>query len=81
MRWHDLKPSPEHSRFLPQIRTDAILSGEARTIIVDTKDVLEALKSNYSGHLKVQSEYLYQILSYETNLSGALDHPVEGLLL
>jgi 5-methylcytosine-specific restriction enzyme subunit McrC len=54
------------------MRTDIMLRGTGRTIIVDTKFYAEALASRFEND-KLRAAHLYQITAYLRNLAAAAD--------
>lgn len=55
-----------NKKFLPIMKTDIVLAGPDRKIIIDAKYYQKTLKGNF-GQDKVNSEHLYQIYSYLMN--------------
>ena len=82
IEWDAVSHDPESAALLPIMRTDISLRSSAKSIVIDTKYYLEALKSQYAAP-KVNSLNLYQIFSYVKNLevNGGLDKTAEGILL
>jgi len=74
----------EDLKFLPAMYTDISLRSSRRTLIIDTKYYVDALKeSKYGGKPKVSAANLYQIHTYLSSLEikDYPDNNAEGLLL
>jgi 5-methylcytosine-specific restriction enzyme subunit McrC len=80
IQWHDAHAPEDDLRYLPIMRTDVVLRGPDRTLVVDTKFYADAL-SAWRGGEKVRSAHLYQVFTYLENLAPEADSPVEGMLL
>lgn len=80
--WHGQKGTDEALRHLPRMRTDLVLRGPDRCIVVDTKFYANPLSEHF-GRPRVRSGHLYQLLAYLHNLSAhhRNEPPYEGMLL
>ena len=68
----------EHLAYLPEMRTDIVLSDDAETIVIDAKYYSETL-SEYLTRTSVHSSNLYQIFAYMSHLTlGEERHRVRG---
>lgn len=80
----DLVPiTPDAGRYVPEMRTDILLRGAGRTIVVDTKFYAEAFVSRFERD-KLRPAHLYQITAYLRNLAAAAagaDASAAGVLL
>lgn len=68
--------------FLPQMRTDIVLSYKKRTLILDAKYYSKSMrKSQYGKKETMISSNLYQIFTYVKNYDTEEDGTVSGMLL
>nr|WP_276510203.1 hypothetical protein [Longimicrobium terrae] len=75
--WHDAGGTPASRACLPKMKTDLVLQGSGRRIILDCKFYGEPLKSG-----TVNSSHLYQLLAYLANAAAADGEAAyEGFLL
>ncbi|KAB3523288.1 5-methylcytosine-specific restriction system specificity protein McrC [Corynebacterium sp. zg254] len=65
---------------LPTMRSDVILSGNGKALIIDAKYYGRSMRARF-GQPKVDSGHLYQILSYVSNRAAKTSREVMGLLL
>lgn len=71
----------DDSALLPAMRSDLVLCGAAKQLVVDTKYYTHTLQYHHD-HASIRSGHLYQLFAYVKNRAAA--HPateVEGLLL
>ena len=68
------------SAFLPSMRTDITLTGNGKTLIIDTKYYSRTMALHYDRHL-YHSGNIYQIYTYVKNKDTASDGSVSGVLL
>jgi 5-methylcytosine-specific restriction enzyme subunit McrC len=80
----DLVPlTPDAGRYVPEMRTDIVLRGAGRTVLIDTKFYAEAFVSRFEND-KLRSAHLYQITTYLRSLAAATagaDASAAGVLL
>lgn len=80
LRWR-ATGKPGALEYLPRMRTDIVLRGPKRTVVIDAKYYGSAL-GEYFGKATVRSEHLYQILAYMKHLEAApASGEVSGILL
>lgn len=65
--------------YLPRMRTDIVLRGTERTIVMDAKYYAHTLSEHF-GKASIHSEHLYQLFAYLRHLA-ANDVTVAGVLL
>lgn len=80
----DLVPlTPDAGRYVPEMRTDILLRGAGRTVLIDTKFYAEAFASRFEKD-KLRSAHLYQITTYLRSLAATTagaDATAAGVLL
>lgn len=68
--------------FLPQMRTDVILTSAKRRVIIETKFYAQPLRAGWhGGSPKLISGHLYQLLAYLTRFANEPGPDPEGMLL
>jgi 5-methylcytosine-specific restriction enzyme subunit McrC len=79
-KWRTIAGSQTSIDALPRMSTDMVLRNSERTMVVDAKFYVEMLKGQYSK--KLNSNHIYQMLSYLQNLpeKNSPRRP-EGMLL
>lgn len=66
--------------FLPEMKSDIVISNENHTLIIDTKYYSKTLQTNFD-HKTIHSHNLYQIFTYVKNRDTLNSGEVSGLLL
>lgn len=66
--------------FLPEMKSDIVISDENHTLIIDTKYYSKTLQSNFD-HKTIHSNNLYQIFTYVKNRDVSNSGDVSGMLL
>ena len=66
--------------FLPEMKSDIVISNENHTLIIDTKYYSKTLQTNFD-HKTIHSNNLYQIFTYVKNRDTLNSGDVSGLLL
>lgn len=66
--------------FLPEMKSDIVISNENHTLIIDTKYYSKTLQTNFN-HKTIHSNNLYQIFTYVKNRDTLNSGDVSGLLL
>lgn len=66
--------------FLPEMKSDIVISNESHTLIIDTKYYSKTLQTNFD-HKTIHSQNLYQIFTYVKNRDKLNSGEVSGLLL
>jgi 5-methylcytosine-specific restriction enzyme subunit McrC len=65
---------------LPRMKSDIVLTGAVRSLIIDTKYYSKSMQQNYDTY-KLHSSHLYQMFTYLKNYVAPHHHDVAGLIL
>lgn len=65
---------------LPRMKTDVVLTCNARALIIDTKYYTQSMQKHYDTY-KLHSSNLYQMFTYLKNYQGVHNAHVDGLIL
>ena len=79
VKWNIQMEEPSES-FLPIMQTDIMLTGNDRTLIIDTKYYSKTMQSQF-GKRTIHSNNLYQIHTYVTEHDKDHSGSVDGMLL
>lgn len=80
IKW-DLSDEDDYAiDFLPEMKSDIVISNENHTLIIDTKYYSKTLQTNFD-HKTIHSNNLYQIFTYVKNRDTLNSGDVSGLLL
>ena len=77
---HTQTPDAAMIQFLPQMKTDIVLTKGDKKLIIDAKYYSKAMIQHYSKET-LRSAHLYQIFAYVKNMDTANTGNVSGLLL
>ena len=82
LNWRFEEITDNSAEFVPEMKTDMILSNENRKIIIDTK-FTEALRPDQHNdqRYRIKEGHLYQIYAYMKNTEVSENQSLEGMLL
>ena len=82
LNWGFVEITDNSAEFVPEMKTDMILSNENRKIIIDTK-FTEALRPDQHNdqRYRIKEGHLYQIYAYMKNTEVSENQSLEGMLL
>ena len=82
LNWRFEEITDNSAEFVPEMKTDMILSNENKKIIIDTK-FTQALRPDQHDdqRYRIKEDHLYQIYAYMKNTEVSENQSLEGMLL
>ena len=82
LNWGFVEITDNSAEFVPEMKTDMILSNENKKIIIDTK-FTQALRPDQHDdqRYRIKEDHLYQIYAYMNNTEVTANQSLEGMLL
>ena len=82
LNWGFVEITDNSAEFVPEMKTDMILSNENKKIIIDTK-FTQALRPDQHDdqRYRIKEDHLYQIYAYMKNTEVSENQSLEGMLL
>lgn len=81
VEWDVAAEESSQLAWLPDMRTDVVLTSPSARIVIETKCYAKPLRSYFGGSAKLISDHLYQLLTYVSQLAATEGPPPVGLLL